>query len=37
VNDKETSLLQVRDLFVHRNNKFIQDRFSKEIKLKEEI
>jgi hypothetical protein len=25
VQDKETSLLQVRDLFVHRNIKFIQD------------
>jgi hypothetical protein len=31
--DKETSLLWVRDLFVHRNIKFIQDRFNKEIML----
>jgi hypothetical protein len=31
--DKETSLLWVRYLFVHGNIKFIQDRFSKEIKL----
>jgi hypothetical protein len=33
VQDKETSLLRVRDLFVHRNIKFIQDRFNKEMKL----
>jgi hypothetical protein len=33
VRDKENSLLQVRDLFVHRNIKFIQDRFNKEINL----
>jgi hypothetical protein len=33
VQDKETSLLRVRDLFVHRNIKLIQDRFNKEIKL----
>jgi hypothetical protein len=31
--DDETSLLQGRDLFVHGNIKFIQDRFNKEIKL----
>jgi hypothetical protein len=33
VQDKETSLLRVTDHFVHRNIKFIQDRFSMEIKL----
>jgi hypothetical protein len=33
VQDKGTSLLQVRDLFVHGNIKFIRDRFNKEIKL----
>jgi hypothetical protein len=33
VQDKETSLLRVRDLFIHVNIKFIQDRFNKEIKL----
>jgi hypothetical protein len=33
VQDKETSLLRVRDLFVHGNIKFIQDQFNKEIKL----
>jgi hypothetical protein len=31
--DKETFLLRVRDLFVHGNIKFIQDRFNTEIKL----
>jgi hypothetical protein len=31
--DKETSLLQVRDPFVHRSIKFIQDWFNNEIKL----
>jgi hypothetical protein len=29
VQDKKTSLLRVRDLFVYRNIKFIQDRFNK--------
>jgi hypothetical protein len=33
VQDNETSLLQVRDLFVHKNIKFIQDQFNKEMKL----
>jgi hypothetical protein len=33
VQDKETSLRRVRDLFVHGNIKFIQDRFNMEIKL----
>jgi hypothetical protein len=33
VQDKKTSLLRVRDLFVHGNIKFIQDQFNKEIKL----
>jgi hypothetical protein len=33
VQDKENSLLRVRDLFVHKNIKFIQDRFNKEMKL----
>jgi hypothetical protein len=33
VQDKETSLLRVRDIFVRGNIKFIQDRFNKEIKL----
>jgi uncharacterized protein YcfJ len=33
VQDKDSSLLRVRDHFVHRNIKFIQDRFNKEIKL----
>jgi hypothetical protein len=33
VQDKETSLLQVRDIFLHRNIKFIQDQFNMEIKL----
>jgi hypothetical protein len=33
VQDKETSLLWVRDIFVHRNIKFIQDRFNKEMTL----
>jgi hypothetical protein len=31
--DKETSVLRLRDLFVRRNIKFIQDQFNKEIKL----
>jgi hypothetical protein len=31
--DKETSFIRVRDLFVHMNIKFIQDRFNKEMKL----
>jgi hypothetical protein len=31
--DKETSLFRVGDLFVHRNIKFIQGQFNKEIKL----
>jgi hypothetical protein len=33
VQDEETSLLWVRDLFVHGDIKFIQDRFNKEIEL----
>jgi hypothetical protein len=33
VQDKESSLLRVRELFVYGNIKFIQDRFNKEIKL----
>jgi hypothetical protein len=33
VQDKVTSLHQVRDLFVHRNIKFIQNLFNKEMKL----
>jgi hypothetical protein len=33
VQDKETSLLWVRDIFVLRDIKFVQDWFSKEIKL----
>jgi hypothetical protein len=33
VQDKEISLLWVRDLFVHGDIKFIQDRFNKEIEL----
>jgi hypothetical protein len=37
VQDKEASLLRVRDLFVHENIKFIQDRFNKEIKLPSQI
>jgi hypothetical protein len=37
VQDKEASLLRVRDLFVHGNIKFIQDRFKKEIKLPSQI
>jgi hypothetical protein len=31
--DKETSFLRVRDLFVHGNIKFIQDQFNKEREL----
>jgi hypothetical protein len=33
VQDKETSLLWVRDHFVHRNIKFIQGRFNKDMML----
>jgi hypothetical protein len=33
VQGKGTSLLRVRDIFVHGNIKFIRDRFNKEIKL----
>jgi hypothetical protein len=33
VQDKETCLLRVTYIFVHWNIKFMQDRFSKEIKL----
>jgi hypothetical protein len=33
VQDKETFLLHVRYLFLHRNIKFTQDRFNKEMKL----
>jgi hypothetical protein len=33
VQGKGTSLLRVRDLFVHGNIKFIRDQFNKEIKL----
>jgi hypothetical protein len=31
---KETSLIWVRDLFVHKHIKFIQAQFNKEMKLK---
>jgi hypothetical protein len=35
--DKETSLIWVRDLFVHKNIKFIQAQFNKEMKLKSRL
>jgi hypothetical protein len=35
--DKEASLIWVRDLFVHKNIKFIQAQFNKEMKLKSRL